>query len=351
MTVVFKSKDLTFIDHAEYVNNLYKTVQVSETVSETFKLNPQLFCIKSDKKIHNRKRKHDGETLLEEVTEVKQMYENSSKQITEEIKAQVLKKYNLSDKGSVRDLSKYLFETTSFDHAGMSGGNNSETPLKANIKGDHFLIPQKSRFFCGCVKEQCLKLDSGCKFDILIADPPWWNKFIRRLKNANEQLSYKMMYNEDIASIPVKDHLAPNCLVAVWCTNSPSNIAAVKDLIFPAWGVTYVTTWYWMKVTIDMEPMYAFGTGHMKQPYERLILGKVGELSKDPEKHMFMSVPSALHSHKLPLLDLLSPFVPAENPHVLELFARYLLPRTTSIGHEPLKWQHLTLYEQYELSR
>ncbi|KAJ2948651.1 hypothetical protein O0L34_g7905 [Tuta absoluta] len=345
MCLVFKAKDLTLIDHVEYVNNLYKTVQLSETVTGTFGLNPKLFCIKSDYKICNRKRKHDGEKLLEEVSEVKQMYENSSKVITEELKAQVHKKYNLLDKGSVRDLSKHLFETTSFDHMGVSGGNHSEIPLKANIKGEYFLIPQKSRFFCGCVKEQCQKLNNGSKFDILIADPPWWNKFIRRLKNANEQLSYKMMYNEDIASIPVKDHLAANCLVAVWCTNSPSNIAAVKDIIFPAWGVTYVTTWYWMKLTIDMEPMYAFGTGHMKQPYERLILGKVGLLRKDPEKHMFMSVPSALHSHKPPLLDLLSPFVGAEDPQVLELFARYLLPNTTSLGYEPLKWQHLSLYE------
>lgn len=113
--------------------------------------------------------------------------------------------------------------------------------------------------------------------------------------------SYSMMYNEDIASIPVKELISDNCIVAVWCTNAPSNISAVKNLIFPAWGIEYITTWYWLKVTIDLEPICDFGTGSKKQPYERIILGKVGDISL-PEDYLIASVPSALHSHKPPLL-------------------------------------------------
>lgn len=41
---------------------------------------------------------------------------------------------------------------------------------------------------------------------------------------------------------------------------------------------------------------------------------------------------------------MLSSYVP-ENPQTLELFARYLLPNTTSVGYEPLKWQHISLFE------
>ncbi|XP_026320753.1 methyltransferase-like protein 4 [Hyposmocoma kahamanoa] len=157
---------------------------------------------------------------------------------------------------------------------------------------------------------------------------------------------YKMMYNEDIASIPVKKLLFPSCLVAIWCTNAPSNIAAVKDLIFPKWGVEYITTWYWLKVNIDLQPLCDFGYGCKKQPYERLILGKIGNIMNVPENHLVVSIPSALHSHKPPLLDLLKPFVAAKDPQVLELFARYLLPNTTSVGFEPLKWQHVSLYDK-----
>lgn len=111
-----------------------------------------------------------------------------------------------------------------------------------------------------------------------------------------------MMYNEDIASIPIKNLLTDNSLVAVWCTNSPSNISAVKDQIFPNWGVEYVATWYWLKVTVNLEPICSFGTGSRKQPYERLILGKVGNIKDVPDGYMVVSVPSALHSHKPPLL-------------------------------------------------
>ncbi|CAB3228968.1 unnamed protein product [Arctia plantaginis] len=200
-------------------------------------------------------------------------------------------------------------------------------------------------FHCGNVIEQCQKL-KGKKFDILIADPPWWNKYIRRLKCANDKLSYSMMYNEDIASIPVKELLSENCLVAVWCTNAQSNIDAVKNLIFPKWGVEYITTWYWLKLTVDLKPVCAFGSGCKKQPFERVILGKVGNVKDIPHSKMIVSVPSALHSHKPPLLDILSPFVNTENSQTLELFARYLLPNTTSVGFEPLKWQHISLFEE-----
>ncbi|XP_073953178.1 N(6)-adenine-specific methyltransferase METTL4-like isoform X2 [Choristoneura fumiferana] len=248
---------------------------------------------------------------------------------------------NTSD---VRNLAQNLFESTVFDHKGISGGNNSDTALKSTIKNETFLIPPNSRFYCGCVSEQCKKL-AGEKFELIVADPPWWNKYIRRLKNANDKLSYSMMYNEDIAAIPVKNLLAQNCLIAIWCTNAPSNIAAVKDLIFTQWGVEYVTTWYWMKVTTDLEPLCDFGTGCKKQPYERIILGKVGDVNV-PKKQLVVSVPSALHSHKPPLLDLLSPYLKVRNPQTLELFARYLLPNTTSVGYEPLKWQHISLYDK-----
>lgn len=111
-----------------------------------------------------------------------------------------------------------------------------------------------------------------------------------------------MMYNEDIADIPIKNLLATNCLVAVWCTNAPSNIDAVKNLIFPKWGVEYVTTWYWLKVTIDLEPLCPFSNGCKKQPYERLLIGKVGQVKDIPDEKLIISIPSALHSHKPPVL-------------------------------------------------
>ncbi|XP_063830740.1 N(6)-adenine-specific methyltransferase METTL4 [Ostrinia nubilalis] len=346
MTLVFDTNDCCLLDHGRYVTNLYKKVVDDEQVT-SFELSEKLFHIvnrNNSRDIH-RKRKHKSNEYHEETLNIKMQYETFLNEIPISIK-EVLCKENLTiDSSEVLKLSQLLCEGTIFEHIGLNGGNNLGSPLKCKVRNEYFLIPQNCRFFCGCIKEQCPKLD-GNKFDILVADPPWWNKYIRRLKNANDKLSYNMMYNKDIASIPVKNLLASDCIIAVWCTNAQSNIDAVKNLIFPKWGVEYVTTWYWLKVTIDLKPLCPFSAGCKKQPYERIILGRVGKIKDIPMEKIILSVPSALHSHKLPLLDLLKPYLNKENPEALELFARYLLPNTTSVGYEPLKWQHISLYEK-----
>ncbi|CAH0590405.1 unnamed protein product [Chrysodeixis includens] len=308
MALLHKRDDCYLIDHREYVTGVYRNTTTAS---------------------------------------VKNIYLRFMQELPLKLKDSLMSKYKLLDTSDARDLSKQLFESTIFDIADVNGGNNSESSLKCRVQGKDFFIPHNSRFYCGDVKEQCQKLE-GSKFDIVVADPPWWNKYIRRLKSSNEKLSYSMMYNEDIAAIPVQNLLSDNCLVVVWCTNAPSNIAAVKNMIFPKWGVQYVATWYWLKVTVDLQPLCPFGIGSNKQPYERIILGKVGDVKEVPDCQLVVSVPSALHSHKPPLLDILSPFVEVEKAQTLELFARYLLPNTTSVGYEPLKWQHESLFEEID---
>ncbi|XP_063540182.1 N(6)-adenine-specific methyltransferase METTL4 [Cydia strobilella] len=342
MSVLYQNNCNILIDHSKYINKIYSNVSSTDE-SNAYKINLCLFSIIVDKELKevpNKKRKLQNQELNEECSRVKYMYEQFLSMLPAKLKQNRVK----STSSEVRDRAQKLFEATVFEHRGINGGNNSDSAILCTVKDNQFLIPSNCRFYCGCVKEQCEKLN-GSKYDIVVADPPWWNKYIRRLKHANEKLSYSMMYNEDIASIPVRNVLSPNCLVAIWCTNAPSNIAAVKELIFPQWGVDYLTTWYWLKVTTDMEPLCDFSTGCKKQPYERIILGKVGDV-KVPEDQLIVSVPSALHSHKPPLLELLSPYVKTSTPQTLELFARYLLPNTTSVGFEPLKWQHISLYEK-----
>jgi N6-adenosine-specific RNA methylase IME4 len=60
--------------------------------------------------------------------------------------------------------------------------------------------------------------------------------------------SYDMLSNCDLGMIPMGSLLSPGALVAVWCTNSPSNIKDLKETILPSWGLDYVATWYWVKV-------------------------------------------------------------------------------------------------------
>ncbi|CAH2042227.1 unnamed protein product, partial [Iphiclides podalirius] len=52
--------------------------------------------------------------------------------------------------------------------------------------------------------------------------------------------------------------------------------------------------------------------------------------------------------HKFTKQYVLGQYMESKNPQTLELFARYLLPNTTSVGFEPLKWQHISLYESLD---
>ncbi|XP_047536308.1 N(6)-adenine-specific methyltransferase METTL4 [Vanessa atalanta] len=345
MSILFSENNLVLIDHINFISKIYEGVSHNKQEKSNYTLIGKLFSINNSKQKGNKKRPRECSQIIEEASHVKQMYNDLYEKIPIQIKQNIRDKYNLLETSLVRDLSRKYFECTLFDHKGLNGGNNSDGPLCCKVKDDYFLIPPKARFLCGCVKEQCQKLKTN-KYDIVIADPPWWNKYIRRLKGANDKLSYSMMYNEDIASIPLKDLLSKNSLIAVWCTNALSNINAVKNIIFPEWGVEYVTTWYWLKVNIDLAPLCEFSAGCKKQPYERVIIGKVGEVKNIPCDLLLASVPSALHSHKPPLLDLLTPCMDVKEVKILELFARYLLPNTTSVGYEPLKWQHISLYEE-----
>ncbi|XP_047524695.1 DNA N6-methyl methyltransferase isoform X1 [Pieris napi] len=349
MSIIFSKENICLIDHMDFVTKCYSNVREKNNTKH-YTLTPKLFSIKRKSIIapskQFRKRKHN-DNVLEEALTIQAIYNNLIASLPTGLKTAVKTKYNTMDASSLRDFSKNLFESTDYDHKDTSGGNNSEVPLICQIEGSDFLVPGKCRFKCGCVKEECKKLD-GNKYDIVIADPPWWNKYIRRLKKAAIKLSYSMMYNEEIASIPINNLFSDTTLIAVWCTNSPSNINSVKELIFPKWGVEYVTTWYWLKLTIDLEPICPFSSGSKKQPYERLIMGRRGDL-KVPKNVVFASIPSSLHSHKPPLNDLFTYYnISTEGPHVLELFARYLLPNTTSVGYEPLKWQNLALYVEVD---
>lgn len=66
-----------------------------------------------------------------------------------------------------------------------------------------------------------------------------------------------MLRTEDLMQMKIKPLLAENALIAVWCTNSESHIQAVHNNLFPAWGVTYIATWYWLKVDRSGTPVSA----------------------------------------------------------------------------------------------
>lgn len=111
-----------------------------------------------------------------------------------------------------------------------------------------------------------------------------------------------------------------------------------------------------------MEPVCPFNSDH-KLPFESLVVAcrmNCHEWDKViPNQHVLVrfllilssicqqcfhfSIPMSVPSHKPPIISLLREFG-VEIDKICELFARNLLPNTTSIGLEPLLLQNIDLF-------
>ncbi|XP_076347366.1 methyltransferase like 4 isoform X1 [Tachypleus tridentatus] len=207
-----------------------------------------------------------------------------------------------------------------------------------------FVLPPNSSFLWSDITTLDVFISTGKKFDVILMDPPWENKSVKRKKG------YPVVANEKLCDLPVPHLAKPGTLVLVWSTNNDNQISFIKNQLFPHWSVHHCADWYWVKVTQKGEPVYPFGNRH-KKPYENLIIGRFLVDSHDMESFqlveddkVLVSVPSAVHSHKPPLSEVLKSYLP-EGAKGLELFARYLLPHWTSCGNEVLKLQNIECFE------
>ncbi|GAB7325962.1 hypothetical protein MBLNU13_g10010t1 [Cladosporium sp. NU13] len=116
-----------------------------------------------------------------------------------------------------------------------------------------FYIPPESSFVLGpCsdahtlhtyIRAQAQELDVSKKFDLMLLDPPWPNRSVKRThKTAHSTYStaqslediYQLLTGMDLDVL-----MADSCLVAIWITNKPS----VRDLVlgenglFDCWGI------------------------------------------------------------------------------------------------------------------
>uniref|UniRef100_A0A224Z8B6 Transcriptional activator adenine specific dna methyltransferase n=1 Tax=Rhipicephalus zambeziensis TaxID=60191 RepID=A0A224Z8B6_9ACAR len=208
------------------------------------------------------------------------------------------------------------------------------------FRGQPVWLPAKARAQIGDVRDLGPFLTGS--FDFVLLDPPWENKSARR-KRAYSTLPRDQL----LSSLPLRRLASPRgCLVAVWCTANGAHLRFVARELLPSWGLTYLATWYWVKVTKHGEPVRPFDCPH-KKPYEFVIFGGPSSVSI-PRDKVFVSVPSCVHSHKPPLSELVRPFV-KNGGACMEVFARYLVPGWTSVGNEVLKLQHESLYEPASL--
>lgn len=129
-------------------------------------------------------------------------------------------------------------------------GENTNDAIEVEIQKTHYIFPEDSKFYCSDISNIMRHLRNE-KFDIILLDPPWWNKYIRRKKaKVNNSGTYAMMYNDDLKELPIEHLISETAVVIVWCTNSTSHLSYLTDVIFEKWKVKYMKKWYWMKVCL-----------------------------------------------------------------------------------------------------
>lgn len=271
MSIIFEDDNVVFISSEKYFNSV-----VMEIEPEAPKINKTLFEISSPytrKKPNNKKKKH---SLTE--TDLRNQTNNSdqSNTIITNAASKVKTKYNkilpllvsngvvgkletsLQDNKNALEYANWIYEQTGKALVtNISGGNLGPAIVKL-VNSERFMFPSNSQFYCKDVANIGTELE-GLEFDLILLDPPWWNKYIRR-KRKKCPYAYEMMFNCDLKEIPIEKLLSSSGLVVVWCTNSPQHLNYLVKEIFPKWKVSFVAKWFWLKVTQNGEPVCEFST-------------------------------------------------------------------------------------------
>lgn len=240
----------------------------------------------------------------------------------------------------------------------------STSPIVISALGTKFLFPAMSRFFLSDISELSCLANEGKKYDLIVIDPPWENKSVKRSKQ------YQSLSLGQIKSIPVPELAVEGALVVIWVTNKKKIVEFVKEQLMVAWKLKQIGEWHWVKVTNKGEYVFDLNSTH-KKPYEPIIIGRYSESYKQensavdatceirstdsqseeesvfPFHKVICSTPSVLHSRKPPLNHVLKQYLPS-NPSCLELFARSLIPGWTSWGNEVLKFQNMAYFDKRE---
>ncbi|XP_050538641.1 N(6)-adenine-specific methyltransferase METTL4 [Daktulosphaira vitifoliae] len=353
MSILYKNDEGWFISHEQFITKLYNTISEQNNldlfykhffhINQPFNRDNQNIC--NDDESNNcllisKKRKRKKTFIEEDELHCKIRLFISKVKNETKIFSQIS---NKNDNNLCARLASNKFYNKTIKKKICFGENKNSTLYISN----QYIFPPLCKFYCDDI-DNLNKLNNE-KYDLILMDPPWTNKYIKRKKKKIYDEGYSMILDTDLEKLPIGQILAPDGLISVWCTNSQNHINSLINNFFPAWDVSYVATWYWIKVTVNGEYVCKFTQPPGKQPYERIIFGRkrnINSVIKNPEDNKFIvSIPSSVHSHKPPLTDVLSSFLP-ETPNCLELFARYLLPNWTSFGLETLKFQHLFLYQQ-----
>ena len=183
--------------------------------------------------------------------------------------------------------------------------NSSAKSIVVNCDNSSYIIPPKSSFLMSDIfhVDSLVKFAPSSKFNLVVMDPPWSNKSVKRSRHYNMLSSQtspsdssnftKQRRYEDVGymfdQIDLVNLLHEDGLVAVWVTNNPSHITHILTVLFSQWGLELYTVCFWLKLTNKGVPIVPFNSPH-KKPYELLFVAKKGTSSKSFSREMIDDV-------------------------------------------------------------
>ncbi|KAG9440909.1 hypothetical protein H6P81_021074 [Aristolochia fimbriata] len=227
--------------------------------------------------------------------------------------------------------------------------NDTEDDAEGEFLGKVYILPRVSSFHMSDMKRihDLVPDQSDNGFNFIVIDPPWENG------SARQKRMYPTLPDRYFLSLPVKrlTH-AQGALVALWVTNKEKLRVFVENELFPAWGITNFSCFYWLKVKPDGSLISELDLFHHR-PYECLLVGycwregaanDLATVRPLPDYEVIISIPGD-YSRKPPIGQVLLDYVPGPKPsRCIELFARELAAGWTSWGNEPLHFQELNYF-------
>jgi N6-adenosine-specific RNA methylase IME4 len=261
-------------------------------------------------------------------------------------------------------------ESAILNVAGLgSGSQTAETST--------YIVPPKSSFvLCTLplsdpqISTPIPGLPEDHRFNLMLLDPPWPNRSVRRSGHYNthpyfgmEELTQRLgdilrAHSYVHGNVPctntVPDHhrsfaaQSRQSLAAIWVTNSERSRKAAYDSLRSA-GFRICEEWIWIKTTTDGQPISTLD-GLWRRPYEILIIGNEVEdmVNTTTTRRVIAAVPD-LHSRKPNLKSVFEEvFFTSDSsdkynyiivPYsALEVFARNLTAGWWACGDEAIKF-------------
>ncbi|RDW74685.1 MT-A70 family [Aspergillus mulundensis] len=287
----------------------------------------------------------------------------------------------LRDPFAIKSLRRFSFDS-------------KQAHKRGHVREHVFIIPPLSKFIlCNLPLSDELDyanptpipdLDPDQKFNLIVLDPPWANRSVRRSGHYQTQtyLDNEMLMGYISSVFAAHSHPGPPPLpgdtldrdkfksnlsiAAIWTTNSAKSRAIAYGSLIES-GFSICEEWVWIKTTVEGEPVTSI-EGLWRKPYEILVIGQKGRGlasgSKDSAsaggagvvRRVIAAVPD-VHSRKPNLKELFEKVFfssdsengsgteavngPGNKPveySALEVFARNLTAGWWACGNEVLKF-------------